>query len=349
MSHAAPGPPKRGGPGESPTSHRRHRDGSQDTYSRCRQGEVRRPLPGGPHAELRSPHDTPRDPGPPRRPPAPGRRGPRPRPRAVARPAAPAQPARRAGRVRRPGCRRPGWLRERRFLRWLRHRDQPHGIPLRVGVGLHDELLDRADPRGDRGPYPADGSNGRNVLNQSGVVRSDLTTSFGTASGVARASRSPSRLKVLDTANGGSAARGRSRVPLALRRRDGQYSMYSQAIAGRELPARRAGRGRRRHVTFTRSTPAAYDGRWPHMHFEVYPSLDDATTASSQAPHVADRAARGRRAPRSTRPTATAPARQPRADLAGHRHGVQRRLLAAARHGHRQRHDGLTATLNVPV
>jgi protocatechuate 3,4-dioxygenase beta subunit len=28
--------------------------------------------------------------------------------------------------------------------------------------------------------------------------------------------------------------------------------------------------------------PAAYSGRWPHIHFEVYPSLDAATTASGK-------------------------------------------------------------------
>jgi protocatechuate 3,4-dioxygenase beta subunit len=35
-------------------------------------------------------------------------------------------------------------------------------------------------------------------------------------------------------------------------------------------------------VTFTTIFPAAYDGRWPHIHFEVYPSLDAATSASSK-------------------------------------------------------------------
>ena len=35
-------------------------------------------------------------------------------------------------------------------------------------------------------------------------------------------------------------------------------------------------------MTFTSIFPAAYAGRWPHVHFEVYPSLDDATTASGK-------------------------------------------------------------------
>src|SRR5690349_12516463 len=35
------------------------------------------------------------------------------------------------------------------------------------------------------GPYPGDGSNGPNVLQQSGIVRSDIRSSFGAASGTA--------------------------------------------------------------------------------------------------------------------------------------------------------------------
>jgi hypothetical protein len=39
------------------------------------------------------------------------------------------------------------------------------------------------------GPYPGDGSNGPDVLSLSGIVRSDIRSSFGDASGTARASR----------------------------------------------------------------------------------------------------------------------------------------------------------------
>ena len=34
-------------------------------------------------------------------------------------------------------------------------------------------------------------------------------------------------------------------------------------------------------VTFTSVFPSCYSGRWPHLHYEVYPTLDDATTASN--------------------------------------------------------------------
>ena len=40
-------------------------------------------------------------------------------------------------------------------------------------------------PEETAGPYPGDGSNGPDILEQSGIVRSDITTSFGDSSGVA--------------------------------------------------------------------------------------------------------------------------------------------------------------------
>jgi protocatechuate 3,4-dioxygenase beta subunit len=35
-------------------------------------------------------------------------------------------------------------------------------------------------------------------------------------------------------------------------------------------------------VTFTTIFPGCYSGRWPHIHFEVYPSLSVATTSSQK-------------------------------------------------------------------
>ena len=50
------------------------------------------------------------------------------------------------------------------------------------------EVAEGEIPEETAGPYPGDGSNGVNVLTESGIVRSDLVKSFGTASGVARLS-----------------------------------------------------------------------------------------------------------------------------------------------------------------
>ena len=35
-------------------------------------------------------------------------------------------------------------------------------------------------------------------------------------------------------------------------------------------------------VTFTSIFPACYSGRWPHIHFEVYPSLSGATSVANK-------------------------------------------------------------------
>jgi hypothetical protein len=63
-------------------------------------------------------------------------------------------------------------------------------------------------PEETAGPYPGDGSNGVNVLRDSGIVRRDLTRSFGAASGVARGVPLTIRLTVLDTRNGSAPLAG---------------------------------------------------------------------------------------------------------------------------------------------
>jgi protocatechuate 3,4-dioxygenase beta subunit len=35
-------------------------------------------------------------------------------------------------------------------------------------------------------------------------------------------------------------------------------------------------------VTFTTIFPACYSGRWPHMHFEIYPSLEVASSGANK-------------------------------------------------------------------
>src|SRR3954447_22015749 len=53
------------------------------------------------------------------------------------------------------------------------------------------------------GPYPVDGSNGPDVLEQSGIVRSDIRSSFGDASGAAEGVPMTLELTIQDLAEGG--------------------------------------------------------------------------------------------------------------------------------------------------
>ena len=84
-------------------------------------------------------------------------------------------------------------------------------------------------PEETAGPYPGDGSNGVNVLTESGIVRSDITRSFGSASGVAEGVPLTIRLKVLDTGNGAGALAGAA-VYLWHCNIDGRYSLYSEGV-----------------------------------------------------------------------------------------------------------------------
>jgi protocatechuate 3,4-dioxygenase beta subunit len=136
-------------------------------------------------------------------------------------------------------------------------------------------------PEETSGPYPGDGSNGVNVLTESGIVRSDITRSFGSGSGVAEGVPLTIVLKVLDTANGAGALQGAA-VYLWHCDRDGRYSLYSEGVTGENYLRAVQETGSDGTVRFTSIYPAAYSGRWPHIHFEVYPSLEAATTASGK-------------------------------------------------------------------
>ena len=136
-------------------------------------------------------------------------------------------------------------------------------------------------PEETGGPFPGDGSNGVNVLTESGIVRSDLTTSFGTSSGVAEGIPLTVKLIVLDTNNGSSALPGAA-VYIWHCNREGLYSLYGEGVTEENYLRGVQETDARGQVTFTSIFPAAYSGRWPHIHFEVYPSLDQATRASGK-------------------------------------------------------------------
>ena len=128
------------------------------------------------------------------------------------------------------------------------------------------------------GPYPGDGSNGPNVLDDSGIVRSDITSSFGSSTTRAQGVPLTIHLTVTDAGNGFSALSGAA-VYLWHCDRDGQYSLYSQAITAENYLRGVQATNSAGTATFTSIFPAAYSGRWPHIHFEVYQSLSQATSS----------------------------------------------------------------------
>ena len=145
-----------------------------------------------------------------------------------------------------------------------------------ASVDPHTGATD-AIPEETAGPYPGDGTNGVNVLTESGIVRSDLRSSFGAFSGTAAGIDTTVTLRVVDAAKG-SALAGAA-VYLWHADQDGLYSLYTKADQNYLRGVQEAGSDG--SVTFTTAFPGAYDGRWPHMHFEVYPTLAEATAAGT--------------------------------------------------------------------
>jgi protocatechuate 3,4-dioxygenase beta subunit len=136
-------------------------------------------------------------------------------------------------------------------------------------------------PEETAGPYPGDGSNGPNVLTESGVVRRDITSSFGSYSGTAEGVPLTVELTVLDHANGNAAYAGAA-VYLWHCDREGRYSLYSQGATDQNYLRGVQEADANGKVTFTSIYPGCYSGRWPHIHFEVYPNLEAAQSVSNK-------------------------------------------------------------------
>jgi protocatechuate 3,4-dioxygenase beta subunit len=133
-------------------------------------------------------------------------------------------------------------------------------------------------PEETAGPFPGDGSNGPNVLTQSGIVRTDIRSSFGTGARVAAGVPLTVNLTVVDTGKGCAGYAGAA-VYLWHCDRDGAYSLYSSGLAAENYLRGVQSADSTGLVTFRSIFPGAYSGRWPHIHFEVYANLAGATSA----------------------------------------------------------------------
>ena len=136
-------------------------------------------------------------------------------------------------------------------------------------------------PEETGGPYPGDGSNGANVLNQSGIVRSDITSSFGSSTTKAEGVPLNITMTINDYANNKASLAGGA-VYVWHCDREGRYSLYSQGVTGENYLRGVQETDGQGQVKFTTIFPACYSGRWPHIHFEVYPSLAKATNSANK-------------------------------------------------------------------
>jgi protocatechuate 3,4-dioxygenase beta subunit len=135
-------------------------------------------------------------------------------------------------------------------------------------------------PEETAGPYPGDGSNGPDVLREDGVVRRDITSSFGSSSGTAEGVPLTIDLTLVD----GTAAC----APLAGAAvyvwhcdRDARYSLYSEGAEDQNYLRGVQEADADGRIRFDSIFPGAYAGRWPHVHFEVFASLAEATSGAA--------------------------------------------------------------------
>lgn len=141
-------------------------------------------------------------------------------------------------------------------------------------------------PEETGGPYPADGTNSNasgvvNVLTQSGVVRSDIRSSFNGATGTATGVPLTIKLQIVNV-NGSCAALDGFAVYLWHCDRDGNYSLYSSGVTSQNYLRGVQVSDSGGNVSFTSIYPGCYSGRVPHVHFEVYRTLSAATSASNR-------------------------------------------------------------------
>jgi protocatechuate 3,4-dioxygenase beta subunit len=141
-------------------------------------------------------------------------------------------------------------------------------------------------PSETAGPYPGDGTNSNasgtvNVLTMSGIVRSDIRPSFGDY-GDNEAAGIPMTvtLKLVNTGSSCASLEGYA-IYLWHCDRGGNYSLYSSGVTDENYLRGVQVTDANGEVTFTTIFPACYSGRWPHMHFEVFTSVANATSGNN--------------------------------------------------------------------
>jgi protocatechuate 3,4-dioxygenase beta subunit len=118
------------------------------------------------------------------------------------------------------------------------------------------------------------------VLSATGVVRDDIRSSFAGLSGVAAGVPLTIQLTIVSSSTCAPLA-GRA-VYLWHCDALGRYSLYSSGATNQNYLRGVQEADANGRVSFTSIYPGCYAGRWPHIHFEVYPSLASATSVANK-------------------------------------------------------------------
>jgi protocatechuate 3,4-dioxygenase beta subunit len=135
-------------------------------------------------------------------------------------------------------------------------------------------------PTETAGPFPGNGTNGPNALTLSGIVRSDITPSLGEGGAIAAGVPLSIELTLVD-ASGCAPLVGYAIYAWHCDIHT-DYSMYTGAAVTLSYLRGVQETDANGVVTFLSIFPGCYSGRWPHVHFEVYPSLASATNGQSK-------------------------------------------------------------------
>lgn len=139
------------------------------------------------------------------------------------------------------------------------------------------------DPAETAGPFPGDGTNAKagqtvNVLTQTGIVRRDIRPSFNGMTPVADGVQLDLTVTLVDVGRACQPLVGHA-VYLWHCDAGGLYSLYattdSNYCRGVQITDAKG------QVSFTAIFPGCYDGRWPHLHFEVFASAGAAISGDA--------------------------------------------------------------------
>ena len=136
-------------------------------------------------------------------------------------------------------------------------------------------------PEETAGPFPADGSNGPDVLSKAGVVRTDIRPSFAGLSGVASGVPLTVNLQLVELQNGCAPAAGLA-VYVWHCDAAGLYSLYNRGATDRNYLRGVQASDAAGELSFTTIFPGCYRGRWPHIHFEIFRDLAAAAGAGDK-------------------------------------------------------------------
>lgn len=107
------------------------------------------------------------------------------------------------------------------------------------------------------------------MLTQSGVVRSDIRSSFIGSTNTAAGVRLEIELQLVDVSNGCTPIEGAA-IYVWHCDAAGLYSLFSSGVTTESYLRGVQVTDSEGKVTFTTIYPACYSGRWPHIHFEVF-------------------------------------------------------------------------------